>query len=60
MIEVEAANGAQSIEFDISPETGLVLAAYEDDHDDDDEGEASDDNDDEGEDDDKHLPLRPF
>lgn len=52
-IEVEARSGGQSFEFEVSPETGLVLAAYkEDDEDgegdeedahDDDEGEADDD-----------------
>ena len=45
-IEVEATIGGQSFEFEVSPETGLVLNAYlegdeddEDDNEDDDEGE---------------------
>lgn len=63
-IEVEATSGGQSFEFEISPETGLVLAASqeddedgeeddddEDDHDEDDDDD-SDEGDDEGEDDD--------
>lgn len=47
-IEVEASIGGQSFEFEVSPETGLVLVAYQED---DDHDEGSDDDDDEGEDD---------
>lgn len=44
-IEVEATSGDQSFEFEVSPETGLVLAAYEDDDDDNDEDDEEDDDD---------------
>ena len=55
-IEVEATRGDQSFELEISPETGLVLAAFEDDTEDGDEDgdeeddEDADSNDDDGED----------
>ncbi|MGH1466188.1 MAG: PepSY domain-containing protein [Cognatishimia sp.] len=42
-IEVEATNGGQSFDFEVSPETGLVLAAYQED---DEGGEEEDDDDD--------------
>jgi hypothetical protein len=45
-IEVEATNGGQSFEFEVSPETGLVLAAYQqgdDDGEDDQDGSDADD-----------------
>jgi len=51
-IEVEATSGGQSFEFEISPETGLVLASYVDDdgEDEDDDEDEDDYEDDEGED----------
>lgn len=49
-IEVEATIDGQSFEFEVSPETGLVLAAYQDDDADEDD-EDDDEDDDEGEDD---------
>ena len=65
-IEVEATSGGLSYEIEVSEETGLVLAAYqedddegdddedegEDEDDEDDDDEASDDDDDEEDDDD--------
>lgn len=45
-IEVEATRDGKTFEFEISPETGLVLAAYQDD----DEGEDDDDEEEEEED----------
>lgn len=47
-IEVEATSGGQSFEFEVSPETGLVLAAYQED---DEDGEEDGDDEDEDEDD---------
>jgi hypothetical protein len=47
-IEVEATIGGQSFEFEVSPETGLVLAAHQDD---DEDGEDENEDDDEGEND---------
>ncbi len=47
-IEIEATIGGQSFEFEISPETGLVLAVYQEDDEDDEEDEDSDEYDDEG------------
>ncbi|MEO1537283.1 MAG: PepSY domain-containing protein [Pseudomonadota bacterium] len=47
-IEVEATSGGQSFEFEVSPETGLVLAAYQED-----EEDGEEDDDDEGDDDDE-------
>lgn len=45
-IEVEATSGGQSFEFEVSPETGLVLAAYDEDGEDDDEDDDEDSDDD--------------
>ena len=44
-IEVEATSGGQSFEFDVSPETGLVLAAYEDEDEDEDDEEGTENDD---------------
>lgn len=52
-IEVEATSGGQSFEFEVSPETGLVLAAYQE-HDEDgeeDDDADEDDHDEDGDDD---------
>ena len=51
-IEVEATSGGQSFEFEVSPKTGLVLAAYEDDDEDGDEDDEDGDEDDEDDEDD--------
>lgn len=53
-IEVEATSGGQLFEFEISPETGLVLAVYQEDKEDGEEDHDDDGSheDDEGDDDD--------